>query len=465
MEIQQYQNEIANFKREQKIHDAQNKLFELFINTAKSSSKEQVLKTTMQLALDLAADMADAQMGSIFLLNTHGVVTDSILTRNQLKGDKRSSLIGKVLDKGLAGWVKNNLKIGLVTDAEKDDRWVTFKDQSYSAASALAVPILRHDNLFGIITLLHSDKDKFDNACVDIVQKAANQMAIAIENAQLYKKLEQAGQAIEKYSQALQFELDQGRKIQQDFLPSDLPESDRCDIYAYFTPALKLSGDFYDVFELPGNHIGFAIGDVSGKGVGSALFMALTRSLLRVFSGAVSPDQFTQTDTFKPEQALKAVHMVNQYLAREHCGDGMFVTLIFCIIQVDSGKVWYINAGHEPVLVIGSEGIIEQLKATGPAVGPIEDAKYEIKSINLKKGQLIFGYTDGVSEARAENRDFYTRDRLFNAIDKTQSVHTRSSAQIFIRAIHKDLFQFIGDAPQSDDITMLAVRWNPPDSS
>jgi len=157
METEELQEEIARLKREKKVQDALNNLFEMFINLARSSSEEQVLKATMQNALDLAADMADAKMGSIFLLNTHGVVTDSILTQNQIRGDKRSSLIGKILDTGLAGWVKKNLKVGLVVDADTDDRWVTVKNQSYVVSSALSVPILRHDTLFGIMTLLHSE--------------------------------------------------------------------------------------------------------------------------------------------------------------------------------------------------------------------------------------------------------------------------------------------------------------------
>jgi len=461
METEELQEEIARLKREKKVQDALNNLFEMFINLARSSSEEQVLKATMQNALDLAADMADAKMGSIFLLNTHGVVTDSILTQNQIRGDKRSSLIGKILDTGLAGWVKKNLKVGLVVDADTDDRWVTVKNQSYVVSSALSVPILRHDTLFGIMTLLHSEPSHFDQTCVDIIQKTANQMAIAIENAQLYKKLEEAGQAIEKYSKALQFELDQGRKIQKDFLPCDLPEIETCEICSYFTPAMKLSGDFFDVFKLPDGHIGFAIGDVSGKGVGSALFMALSRSLLRIFSGSFQSGKQLNTFNipFDPEKALTALSLVNEYIAREHCEDGMFVTLFFGILHPPTGRVYYTSAGHEPIFVIGKNGIKYFLDASGPALGPIQDAEYETAILELEPGEMLLGYTDGITEARSPDKDFYTRDRLIQTINAQCDTGQNCSAQTLVNTIEKDLFNFIGEAPQSDDITMLAIKW------
>ncbi|MCK4768620.1 MAG: hypothetical protein KAS28_09540, partial [Desulfobacula sp.] len=109
MELERLQKEITALKREKKVHDAQNKLFEIFINMARSSKEEQVLNVTMQNALEIAAQLSGAEKGSLFLLDKSGVVTDSILTRDQIRGEKRSSLIGKVIDKGLAGWVKKNL--------------------------------------------------------------------------------------------------------------------------------------------------------------------------------------------------------------------------------------------------------------------------------------------------------------------------------------------------------------------
>ncbi len=460
MDLEILEKELSVLRHEKKINDAQTRLFETFINMAKSSSEEHILNVTMQNALDIAAEFSSAEKGSLFLLDKNGVVTDSILTQDQIKGKKRSKLIGKVLDKGLAGWVIDNLCVGHIEDTEADDRWITLPNQTYSARSALAVPILRHDKLFGIITLMHSSPEHFDKAAVDIVQQAANQMALTIENVQLYRKLEKANLAAKKYSKALDDELERGKKIQKNFLPRGLPKVKNCDIAAYFHAALQLSGDFYDLFRLPDNHIGFVIGDVSGKGVGASLFMALTRSLLRIFSGSfTADDEFSDfsnpREDFSPEHALKAVFLTNEYLATKHCEGAMFVTLFVGIINTETGIVSYVNGGHEPVMVIGNNKIKQYLKATGPALGVIPGAHYEIRTLQLDAEDIMLGFTDGITEARSLTKDFYTRGRLEDLIENG----FKGSSDALLKTIQSELLIFTKDALQSDDITMLAIKW------
>ena len=320
--------------------------------------------------------------------------------------------------------------------------------------------------LFGIITLMHSQPSQFDQAVVDFIQQAADHMSLVLENAKLYKALEQSNVLLEKakqtaetYSMALDDECRKGKKIQKDFLPHHLPDNQNCDICSYFQSALQLSGDFYDLFELPDNHIGFVVGDVSGKGSGAALFMVLTRSLLRIFSGSFIAENFRSSsvrEDFLPRKALEAVFLTNEYIAKEHGEDGMFVTLFFGIIDPLTGQMFYVNGGHEPALVIGKMRIKQSLTATGPALGPIKDAAYEIETIQLENGDLLFSYTDGVTEAISETREFYTRSRL----KKLFKNGFCGSAEAFLKIINSDLFEFIGKAPQSDDITMLAIRWS-----
>jgi len=265
-----------------------------------------------------------------------------------------------------------------------------------------------------------------------------------------------------KYSTALNDELERGKQIQKDFLPRHLPDVKKCQISSYFHSALQLSGDFYDVFELPDNHVGFVIGDVSGKGVGSALFMALTRSLLRIFSGdyKIGNDACTFSEAgnpWTPDDALDAVNYSNEYIAKEHGDNGMFVTLFFGIIDPLSGKLFYVNGGHEPLYIIGKNGIKQSLAGTGPAIGPIEGASYKTGTIQLETGDLLFAYTDGVTEARSETKTFYSRARLENIMNKGFD----DSTEAFLELVKADLFKFIGSAEQSDDITMLALKWNP----
>ncbi|UCG07253.1 MAG: PP2C family protein-serine/threonine phosphatase [Desulfobacterales bacterium] len=228
-----------------------------------------------------------------------------------------------------------------------------------------------------------------------------------------------------------------------------------------------MSGDFYDVFSLPGNNLGIVIADVADKGVGSALYMALIRSLLRVFSGHISlhgfanfsiTNEFTESitqDSATTDQlnALNAVKLTNDYIAHEHGKEGMFATLFFGVINPLSGILAYINAGHEPVFIVNSNGVKMSLKTTGPAVGMMLDMKFEIGQVQIKPGDILIGYTDGVIEALAPNGDFFTRKRLLSILEQTAS-----SASEMIERIKNSLSTHIYNAPPSDDITMLALQ-------
>jgi len=477
MESKSLQNEIEILRREKTAFQAQNKLFENLIEMARSSSKQEMLKTTMQKTLEVAAGLSGAEKGSLFLLNEDGVVTDSILTRGETTSEKRLFLIGRVLDRGLAGWVREHLEVGLVEDSKTDIRWLTFPDEPYAVRSVLAVPILRHKSIFGILTLMHPQPGHFNQESVEMMQITADQMALAIENAQLYMKLdesyrslEKAKQSIETYSKALDRELEKGRKIQRDFLPHQIPHVAHSEIATYFHPALQLSGDFYDVFKLPGDRVGLVIADVSDKGVGAALFMVLLRSLIRIFSGhsqlysslenhkeetPTALKDFTNTKIADPMNALNAVSLTNEYIAYEHSEEGMFATLFFGIIDPLTGSLSYINGGHEPLIIVGTDGIKKRLKPTGPAVGMLPGTDYKREEVRFEPGEILFGYTDGVTEARSPMDELYTRKRLEEAIVEC----TLATAPEFLENIKSNLFKFIENAPQSDDITMLAVRW------
>jgi len=275
---------------------------------------------------------------------------------------------------------------------------------------------------------------------------------------------------ITSYSKAFQTELEKGRKIQKDFLPTQIPQFQNCDIATYFHPALQLSGDFYDVFTLPSNRVGLVIADVSDKGVGSALFMALVRSLIRFISGhsqlhcsfdnqceenPIALKDLSESNVSDPVDALDAVSLTNEYIAHEHGEEGMFATLFFGVIDPSTGLLSYINGGHEPLIIVGADGIKKRLKPTGPAVGMMPGSNYTIGEAQLDRGDILFGYTDGVTEARSPADELYTRKRLEKSVENS----TRTTATDFSENVKSDLFKFIEQAPQSDDITMLTVRW------
>jgi sigma-B regulation protein RsbU (phosphoserine phosphatase) len=457
-ELKTLKRELIQLKSEKAAFQAQSKLLENFVSLARSAGKEEKLISILQQTLEVFAGLTEAEKGSLFLLDRNGVVIESILTRADATPEQRSQLIGRVLDKGLAGWVRRHRQVGLIEDTRTDDRWLDLPDQPYTVRSALAVPILRDEKLLGLLTLLHARTGHFSQETVDLMEMTAGHIAIALENARLYAKLE-------NYSQALNAELEKGKKIQRDFLPNKIPQLPGWEIETSFYPARQVSGDFYDAFMLPGNYIGLVIADVCDKGVGSALYMALFRSLMRVFSGQISLEGWSASLAAPKEKGsveidlfrmLQAVPLTNDYISLEHGHETMFATLFFGILNPVTGDIAYINGGHEPLFVIGQAGIKETLKAAGPVVGIITGAEFKIQRTQLEPGDILIGYTDGVTEALSPSQTLYSKEK-FRALLEIRA----SSATELIERIQTDLFQHIDNAPQFDDITMIAVHRKP----
>jgi sigma-B regulation protein RsbU (phosphoserine phosphatase) len=454
---------------------AQSILFEKFISMARSPNEQKIIKTMLRETIDISLELTGAELGSLILLDSEGLVTDSILSRGDISPELNSTLIKSVLEGGLAGWVMRHQKMGLVNDTKKDDRWLTFPDQPYSSRSALALPIISNEMLLGVLTLMHSMPGHFTKKIVELIKITTNQIALVLENVYYFSNLKdslqslgQANKTIKAYSQALDRELEKCRQIQLDFLPKQLPKISGWHIEEFFFPASRVSGDFYDAFVLPCGYAGLVIGDVCDKGVGSALFMALFRSLIRIFTGQAQLNRsFVDTKSqtvggtrksasirkYNHVEALRAVALTNDYIAQEHNEMCMFATLFFAVLDPSSGKLIYINGGHEAAFVIGQNGVRENLLPTGPAVGAIHGAQFKYKEIQLQPGEILFAYTDGVIDARSPDGNRFTRKRM-----KALLSQPAADALKLMQRIGTHLFAHIGKAPQEDDITMLTIQ-------
>jgi sigma-B regulation protein RsbU (phosphoserine phosphatase) len=485
MQIESLRQEVTKLKTEKAALTVKSKLFENFAAMAHfccrapTQTEWTLLKDTLQKTLQFSIEVTKAERGSLILLDNNGVVTDRIVTPSDNPPDQNIGQTDHVLNKGFAGWVREHRQVGLIDDIIDDDRWLKLPHEPPTVRSVLALPILKGEALLGILTLMHFQPNHFSSESVEQMQATSDQIALTLENTRLYGRLdesyqtlERSKQEIEAYSKALDDELEKGRQIQRDFLPQQIPELPNWDIATYFAPAKQVSGDFYDVFSLPGNNLGIVIADVADKGIGSALYMALIRSLIRVFSGHISLHGFANfsinngftesvtehSATADQLNALNAVKLTNDYIAHEHGKEAMFATLFFAVINPLSGIMAYINAGHEPLFVVDSSGVKKGLEATGPAVGMMLDMKFEIQQVQIEPGDILFGYTDGVIEALAPNGDFFTRKRLKSVLEKSPS-----SVSDLVERIKSRLSTHIHNAPPSDDITMLAVQRLPLD--
>ncbi len=182
-ELQTLRHEVKQLRRYKQAFEAQNQLVQALISVSQASTGRLMLRSMLLETIKITCNLTEAEDSSLFLLDEYGVVMESILARGAAVREVKENLIGQVLDKGLAGWVVQNKQVGLIADTRRDDRWLTLPNQPYTVGSALCVPILRGRDLLGILTLTHSEPEKFDLQTSYLMEMCANQMALALHNA------------------------------------------------------------------------------------------------------------------------------------------------------------------------------------------------------------------------------------------------------------------------------------------
>ncbi|MEG0546540.1 MAG: SpoIIE family protein phosphatase [Oscillospiraceae bacterium] len=240
-------------------------------------------------------------------------------------------------------------------------------------------------------------------------------------------------------------ELNVAAQIQADMLPSifpAFPERSEFDIFASMQPAKEVGGDFYDFFLIDDDHLAIVIADVSGKGVPAALFMVITKTLIKnhAQSKEILADVFTNT---------------NEQLC-ENNKEGMFVTGWIGVLEISTGKFTFVNAGHNYPLLKRANGEFEYLKSKpGFVLAGMEGVKYKQNEMQLEVGDVLYLYTDGVTEATDSNDELYGEKRLKDILD----MNTNCSPMEILPVVKKDIDKFVGTAPQFDDITMLCIKY------
>ena len=260
-------------------------------------------------------------------------------------------------------------------------------------------------------------------------------------------------------------EMEVARNIQRDFLPESLPVALEVQLEAVLHPAREVSGDFYDAFTLePSSTIVLVVGDVCDKGFGAALFMALFRSLIRasadpVGGGAIQMIGGRRTivrqslEAAAPADLLTRVAgFTNDYIARLHGRANMFATVFLAALTPQTGQFDYVNAGHEPAIVVGVNGAMRELRPTGPALGLLPDQLFSAGTGKLEPGDCLFAFTDGLVEARSAAGEAFGAERLRNALRANGTDPAR-----LVGGVMEALNTFTGQAEPHDDVTLLAA--------
>ncbi|MBQ7516514.1 MAG: SpoIIE family protein phosphatase [Schwartzia sp.] len=241
-------------------------------------------------------------------------------------------------------------------------------------------------------------------------------------------------------------EMDLARNIQDGMLPKDFPKQREFDIFATMHPAKAVGGDFYDFYFLDENHLAVTVADVSDKGVPAALFMVITKTLLKDNAIRVR----------EPEKLSNAVEQANDALIASN-QEGMFVTAFCGVLDIRTGTFRYANAGHNPPLIRRGTESAYLPNGESLMLGVMEGEAYPAKTITLAPGDVLFLYTDGVTEAMDENREMFRESRLKETLDAALPTAT---AEDMVGAVWKALQDFTADVEQSDDVTMLALVYH-----
>ena len=309
--------------------------------------------------------------------------------------------------------------------------------REFNALSALLMgfPLSAKGEHYGIMLAIEkSGTTKFRARRFEIISGIAQQASIAIQNDLLQKEM--VGR--ERFEQEIRL----AREIQRTFLPTEVPELEGWELDIRWRPAHQVGGDFYDFFELPGNHIGLVIADVSDKGMAAALYMAVTRTLIRS----------TITDSTSPSKVLERVND----LLLINSKNGLFVTAFYAIMDIDSGELVYANAGHnQPLLRNAASGNVNRLVRGGAALGALGGEIHLIDhSIKINPGDSLVLFTDGATEAFSPSGEIFGEERLRITIGKADGY----SACQMLDLIDATVGDFMDGEPAADDTTLVAIH-------
>jgi serine phosphatase RsbU (regulator of sigma subunit) len=321
---------------------------------------------------------------------------------------------------------------------------VTYSDERL----LITLPLVVKGETFGVLLAEEAvGGRRFRARRLEILNGIAQQVALSIQN-DLFQREMVARERLET-------EIQLARQIQQTFIPEKLPTPPHWDLAARWRTARQVGGDFYDVFELRDGRLGLFIADVADKGIPAAMFMALTRTLVRA--------AVVQTES--PAEALRKVND----LLYPDCEQGMFVTAVYGVLDSVSGRFTYANAGHNPPLWVKPPSApkskrrgakvqggtqIERLTRTGMALGVELGVEMAERSIDLAPGDALTFYTDGITEAFSPQDEIFGEERL---LDVLRNLSSWSAAEM-LDAIDAAVSEFIADVPPADDMTMMAVK-------
>ena len=370
--------------------------------------------------------LPDPNSGELVIHSAHGESAPDLGTLRVPKG------------KGVVGSAMAEKKVIRVDRPDLDPRFYREADEKtgWKTKALLAAPLLDGGECLGVIEFLNPvGRPAFTEGDEHMVEYFAGLVAAALVRIRAHDA------ALERAQ--VQRDLDLARELQGGLLPKIFPsrqESPGIEIFARLDPAKEVSGDLYDFFFVEPGKLCFVVGDVSGKGIAAGIFMAVTRTLIRATA-------------IPGRTPLEILNRVNAQLASENQAS-LFVTMILGIVDTKSGEIVYGQGGHNPPVLLSSEGIPKYEPPGGMPLGVFEDAKFGERGLRLAPGETLLVYTDGVTEAMNEARDLFGEERLLEAVKHRAS----QTAEKLTESVVEKVEDFVREAERSDDITLLAIK-------
>jgi sigma-B regulation protein RsbU (phosphoserine phosphatase) len=384
------------------------------------------LKELLSKIASLVRNLIPYDALSIFLMERDAAILKHYFG---VRYDERVRAASMPLGKGIVGTAALTQQPVLVRDTSKDERYVAALE---GIRSEVAIPLMLQDQVVGVLDLESEQFASFTKDHVQTLSLLAPQLASAIENARLYEE-------VAHHKERLEIDLTAARELQKLLLPAALPVWEGIEIAACNQAATEISGDLYDFFPFSGNHVGFLIGDVSGKGAAAALYAALVSGILR---------NQAQTEQTPADLMVR----VNEALLRRKV-EALYLTALYAQWYPQTRRLVLCSAG-QPQPVLCRAGRAQILPLAGYPLGMFELSDYENVEQPMQPGDIFVAVSDGITDAGYPSKRPYGEERLMRLIEANCSL----SAPRLLKAICDDIGAYTEGLPQEDDRTVIVAR-------
>lgn len=399
----------------------------ILLEIGKKVSSSLDIKEVLKSIVSAVREVVPCDHAAVFLLDQDkGELRHAVYEGTAKEAPRNVRL---KVGQGLVGWVAITGQPVLIRDVRSDTRYVRLFPDS---RAELDVPIKRGDRVFGVISLESNRKGAFNEHHLELLQAFAGQAAVAIENALLLDEL------VEK--RRLEQELEIAREVQRALLPQSLPKIRGYRLAGITIPSGMVGGDLYDVVQFGDGSVSFAVGDVAGKGTPGAILMA---TLYSTYRGLLR----------KGLDPAKLMRSLNNLLV-ERLDSESFATFFLAVLRPEEHRLVYCNAGHNPPILVRSDGHVMKLTEGGPVLGFVPGLSYVNAEVKLEAGDLLVMYTDGVTEAANSREEMFGEQRLIDLLVENRHLDPR---RLRDKVVH-EVKTFCGSELLQDDLTLLILK-------